>query len=279
MSTTDTASRIETDNAIVELVRLNDLYIDRRFQRVLSDAFVSRLVDKFDKNLVGVLDVNMRADGTLSLIDGQHRREALLHLGWTETLCLIHDLTLEQEADRFVKLQRERLHMHAAEVFKAAVFAGEPRAVAIAAIVEAHGFQVSKSNTTAGCISSAGALQKVYEQYGARVLTDTIATIRIAWGIADGRARTGLMIRGLGQFLAAFQTLDREALATQLEILPASSLIRRSHGIREGSGGDQSTAMARAILEHWNRGKTTTKRLAASRLGKGTTSMGSWGEQ
>src|SRR5256885_16921269 len=144
------------DSVTVEWLRVRDLSFDPRVNtNPLSVKFIADRVKAFDPDLLGVPDVSQRDDGTYIVLDGQHRREILMQIGWGDkkVQCRVyHGLTIDQEARIFLGRNDSRKPSPVAR-FLAAGQAYKPEAVAINAIVEHIGWRVHEP-TGKGCISA-----------------------------------------------------------------------------------------------------------------------------
>lgn len=99
----------------------------------------------FNQALLRPIEVSRRADGKYAIIDGGGRWVMAQELGITELECRVHEgLTREQEADLFVKFDREIYRVRQVEQFHAALAAGNPTVVAIDDAIKPH-YDVGKS--------------------------------------------------------------------------------------------------------------------------------------
>ena len=90
----------------VRVIPIDKLFVDERYQRSLGATWVSERAPAFDELMLGVGAVSLRADGTLALLDGQHRVELCRVVGSPTMLFRVYeDLTPEDEARLFVALK------------------------------------------------------------------------------------------------------------------------------------------------------------------------------
>lgn len=242
-----------------EIVPIENLTIDD-YQRPLT-TFVEKIVANFSPALVGTLCVSERSKTKFAVIDGQTRAEGMRRLGMTEVPCLVyHDLTREQEAQLFVRIQRERRGVTSSARFKAEVISGDPSAMEINKLVEAQGFLIDQNVKSANAISAVAALEFVY--HGARagkkakqdrhpdLLVTVLETIKGAWPKLPETAKNAYIIRGLGYyFVNEGKGVDREKLVTKLSKISPSALAKRAENLRDGEGmtGMSPAYMSRAI--------------------------------
>lgn len=251
-----------------EIVPLKHMIVDA-YQRPLT-SFVEKIADpdNYDPALIGTLCVSERSKTKYALIDGQTRAEGMKRHGETEAPCIVYvNLSLQQEAQLFAKFQTERRGMTSASRFKAEVIAGDPTAVAIEKVLEEQGFFVDHNSIEPGALRAVAALEYVYRgtmdrryKGGAHsdpdLLADTLDTIKLAWPKLPDTAKSALMIRGLGWYIARdpdgksrSTALDMDKLADRLSKVTPSDLAKRAEALREGRGmsGNSPSYMAEAI--------------------------------
>lgn len=132
-------------------LRIADLVIDDRFQRQLNDKSW-RQIDRIAKAFtwshfspVLVAPVGER----YSIIDGQHRTHAAKLVGLTEVPAMLLDLDDAGQARAFAAVNGMATAVSAAQVYRAALVAGEPWALAAERAVERAGAQLMSYNATA----------------------------------------------------------------------------------------------------------------------------------
>src|SRR3990167_4119708 len=90
------------------------------YQRTLDEARVKKIVDNYDPHLIGTILVARRSDGSLWVIDGQHRVAALRLLGHSVVLATVYaDTTDAGEALLFVAANSNRGPPNQWEKFRA----------------------------------------------------------------------------------------------------------------------------------------------------------------
>lgn len=250
-----------------EVVPLKHMIVDA-YQRPLT-SFVDKIVHNFDPALVGTLCLSERSRTKFAVIDGQTRAEGMKRLGLVVAPAIVYvNLTRQQEAALFAKFQTERRGMTSATRFKAQVIAGDTHAGIIDAIVKDCGFAVNHSSEP-NALKAVAAMEFVYwGTFGRKgksvqpdpdLLRDTLYVIRQAWPKLPDTAKSAVMIRGLGFFLArepgsGFR-LDRtsevniDRLVQRLGRVTPSDLAKRAEALREGRGmsGNSPAYMAEAI--------------------------------
>jgi hypothetical protein len=157
------------------------LQIDPSYQRSIengeSKTLIKAIASKWDWGLCQPLVVARRGDGSLFVIDGQHRLEAAKLRGDIAQLpCVVSDSReASAEAAQFVALNRNRRPLAALDVFRASLASGADEAHAILAALEAAGLSLAPhSNHTAwkpGMVSNIGGIERAWKRLGAAVTT------------------------------------------------------------------------------------------------------------
>lgn len=230
-----------------EILDVGELFVDDAYQRPLT-TFAVRIERNFEPALVGTLVVSARPQGRYAIVDGQTRAAAIVNLAARDEApigvpCLVYrGLDQAAEARLFARLQKERRGVASAHRFRAAVVAGEERALAITAIAERAGYTIGPAGTKE--LASVAALEAVYRR-GAEILERTLTTLRRSW---PSVIPSGDIIRGLG-YLLAQEPIDDERMAAHLHAVTPDELKRRASALLEGMGGAGSREryMAQAI--------------------------------
>jgi hypothetical protein len=127
-------------------IRPADVVTDRRAQRALDTKRVDGMVANFKPASFGVPSVSVRADGSITVIDGQHRFAALCEMGRGNVGidCLTYEgLTLAEEAQLFKELNDSK-NLTPSDLFRVAVTAGDPVAVAANRALELRGWTAER---------------------------------------------------------------------------------------------------------------------------------------
>lgn len=218
-----------------QYVRLDDLNVDPSYQRHLYESRLGVMTSSFDPDRLLTIVVSRRADGSLWIIDGQHRCEALRRMGKSIVLADVREgLTHEREAILFWQLNSGASRPTAWEQFQARVTGKEPNALAIVAIVERHGFHVGRVTEDRG-IQAVGALESVFNMGR---LDKVMAIISTAWPM-DRTAREASIIHGLGNFLLSYDNQEHYDDGRILEVLDKispSQILRRAKEIELETG-------------------------------------------
>jgi len=208
----------------VKLMDITNLTSDKLYQRPLDMARVERIA----KNYLTIAEnppvLNVRANGDIAIVDGQHTVAANLYLEKTEMLCKVlnESLTVNEEAFLFVYLNEEQKQPSNRAKLKARYRAGDPYLVKFNDIVQKYGFTLNwdedKSNKE---VNSIYALIKPYDIYsieGERHLNNVFKLLKDAW---KGRreAALGKYIGGMSVFVKTYKDFVKENYADVKEAL------------------------------------------------------------
>lgn len=257
------------------VIALKHMIVDA-YQRPLT-SFVDKIEHEYNPALIGTLCVSERSKTKYALIDGQTRAEGMKRVGETDAPCIVYvGLSLADEAELFAKFQTERRGMTSATRFKAEVIAGHPEAVEVDAVVREAGYMVDHNSNDANALRAVAALEYVFRgTYGRprgrasesqggharhadpELLGAVLTTLRAAWPELPDTAKSAVMIRGLGWYLARDPAtgrpreseIDMGRLVDRLGKVTPSELAKRAEALREGRGmsGNSPAYMAEAI--------------------------------
>lgn len=223
-------------------------------------------MSKYDLDAIGILTVSLKPDGTLLVLDGQHRLKALLELGlpeWPVKCHVYKGLTDAQDSALFRRLNDTR-RPTAYDDFRHGVREGDPECVGITEIVESVGLHIEDQHRD-GAIACVTALRNVYRSSNGRpndsALRDALETAIAAWG-RRADAVEGHIIHGLGLvFREHGDEIDRAVLIKKLAKFPGgpAGLLGRARSLREIRTGTIARLVAAIAVESYNRGKRSGK--------------------
>jgi hypothetical protein len=205
---------VEIDGATEEIagmpgewgtVEVDELRIDSSYQRPVTAQGlrnIQHIARYFDwrrfSPLIGVLN----DDGTVSVIDGQHRATAAKARGITRLPVYLVKCSSEQAAAAFAAINGQITSVKTQDVFKAKVSAGEPGALALKKILDAAEVTIvpNKAIYRKGETASLSSLERALDRYGAELL---ILTLQCITQTGDGNPGliTGPMINGIARAL------------------------------------------------------------------------------
>lgn len=245
---------------IVE-IQAADLWVDEEIQRKLVKARVTRLAEEMDLDSLGVVTVNRRKSGRMSLVDGQHRHATLRRLGMLDwsLRCQVYDgLTRSEEAALFRRLNDTR-KPSAYDDFRAGLVAGDTECVEIRAAAHSVGLEIA-SYCGDGKITCVSSLQRLYRKAKGNsegVLRDTLGTAVASWGLTAG-AVEGKIFEGLGLVLLAHNgEIDKRSLVKKLNKYEGGpgGLLGHAKALRELKTGALFRHVADVVVDLYNSGR------------------------
>lgn len=240
---------------------VKDLIVDPRYQRELDEKRVKRMVENFNPNLLGVLQVTETpVPNQYAVWEGQHRLELLRRLGIDTVWCQISDdadgvHTSEDQALLFEQAQKERKNLSWDDLHKSRCFRNDKDSADIEQIVNTLGFRVG--GATDRSIGAVGSLYEIYKNYGPDTLQSSIYTAAQAWHAAHGRGAFGdRILRGLAHFYRAYegQGVDPDDVARALKNETPKGLIQAAGQKSRGATGTNAyREFSRVVANVYNR--------------------------
>lgn len=245
-------------------VPLKDIRLDSAYQRDLDSSRVNRLMRDYDPQLAGALILSARA-GLLWCVDGQHRMAAMKELGLAHANAVVFEgLTQRQEADLFIKYNRNRKTLLAWDWFKAELVAGHEEALAITTICNRAGFQIEKTASHTA-IQAVNAVRRIYRLGDDALLTDTLDAVKRHW-LGKTSALSAAVLEGLAIFYHSCRPepqYDDKRTEGIFESLPPLVLMNRAREIAAKQMKDSLTPalFAEAIRDRYNERLGAKKKL------------------
>lgn len=250
----------------LEFIALDRLQVDPDYQRVITGPKSRRLivgmVREWDWALCLPLLVSRRADGSLWVVDGQHRLSGACERGDIQHLPCVVQPALDSalEARVFVGLNTKRQSLSQADLFAGQLAMGDPAAKAIAHLLEETGWRNVRSLSTdswkPGDLSCAPMLVKQFATNGAAAVRTALTILRTAY---PGTVVTCpayllqaliVLVRAEGKVRGRYADRDPSELARAMAGLPASHWLARGLNLRQANPAlTQITAIAAAIAE------------------------------
>lgn len=244
-----------TGQAILEWIGVNDLKVDD-YQRKVSSPHVRAIVRNFNSDTFGIITVALREDGSLYVVDGQHRVIAIRSMQAEgdnqEVQCVvIAGWTSVQEAQFFSESQRNRKGITPGQAHNAEVYAQDEVAVAIETAVRNAGFRISgQVDGEGGQIKAVGALYRITRAYGAAILSNTLLICAAAWG-TDNPPQDNT-INGVSLFIFMYPSLNYQRLVDKLGEETEDSLISKSKSISASMNYRLQDAIAQELFNRYN---------------------------
>jgi hypothetical protein len=176
---------------VLDYVPLSELVFDPAYQRPIERrgrANIEAIAAGFDWGRFSPLVVSRRADGTLAVIDGQHRAHAAALLGFAQVPAMIVSLSLQDEARAFAQINGQVTKLTPLQIYRAALAAREAWALGCDRAVTAAGCRMMTSNRSAsekkaGEVYAIGTVRKLVDQKAGRYLTAALTGLRESgWG-------------------------------------------------------------------------------------------------
>jgi hypothetical protein len=245
-----------------EILRVGDLQVDGYVQRTYNANHAENLAKDWDPEQIGIFKVSRRESGAVYVLDGQHRRGAMLKLGMDDDkiFALVYlGLTKAEEAQIFLRDNVNNRKPTVVDIFRLQVAAEVPEAVEINDVLREHGLHVALAGD-AHSISAVGALRWLYDMGGVKAIDRTLSMIADAWGPEVRSAREGNLLKGMGYVLLNVSggKLDVSSLAHKLGAAgkPAQILgAARAHKVATGQALWRE--VAGVIVATYNKGRTT----------------------
>lgn len=241
----------------LEMIALEKLHVDRAvdggYARSPSEDRLKKRRKDWDLRKVGTIEVSQRVDGTLWLIDGQHRREIALERGIDQLPALVHyGLTPEEEADLYLG-KADALPQQALSQFMARLRRGDREARAIKSAVESVGLKIGADYRMAhsddGTVIAIGRLERIHAIATGAGMREVLMLAKDAWGL-DHRAYQQAMLEAVFQFWAAFHTLyDRDRLVARLKEVGVEGVSSRAYAIK--SHGEWPKTVDALVVALW----------------------------
>lgn len=169
----------------------DELNIDDSYQRSTdtgaSQTLIKKIASNWDWRMCMPLVVSKRDDGSLWVLDGQHRLAAAQLRGDISFLpcCVGVYGGVADEAAMFVAMNRQRRAMNRLDDFHAAIASGDDEAQQIANLITEAGFTVSRKTGSQswvpGEVAFTTAIAKVLRKHGAAVCTRALTTMAEAF--------------------------------------------------------------------------------------------------
>lgn len=231
-------------------IATDDLFVDTAYQRELNEAAITRYVNGFDANMFEPLTVNERKNGsakpTYALLDGQHRKTVAKKLGMKNVTCRVLRVDAEMEAQLFIRLNKDRIHLSQVSAFKAELAAKNPAAIEIRKCLADRDLVIGNERMASATqsINAVNTLQKVYARGGYVRLARLLDTIILSWPEDEPSRFVGQLLHGLDDFLGSLNAPDTNKIAEKLARTTPQQLLskaaKRWHGHRMLGQTDQS---------------------------------------
>lgn len=249
----------ETEMGDIEVVRIDDLNVDHAYQRDLDAGLVQRIAANWDLVASGPIVVSKRPDGSLWIVNGQHRAAAAKVAGETEILAQVKsvsNMTPDQarvyEAELRLKGNTRRTDK-SQERFRAQVAARHPDSLAIVEIASKFNTRINPWPDSKHGINSVSAVERLYRKNNGVLLTRVFEFIRDAFGEVSGPFASVAMLSAVSWLLERHdQEMNRSRMVERLGVEGIESIDRKARAHKGAMGGALWTNYYRAIIEIYN---------------------------
>ena len=223
----------------LELIPINELVCDQKYQRELSQKQVKKIVKNFTPYQINPVKVSRR-DGKNYVINGQHTMEIIAQISEsheTPVWCMIYDeMDYTTEATVFAEQMKYVRALTPYEVFIAKLEAGNQDSLMIKAIVEQYHLVIGKESQD-GMICAIKALEDIYDKLGIDILSRTIRVNVNTWG-GNVKSLSGNMLKGLAILLATYDDgIKDDVFIDKLGAMSLKELIRTGNERKRGPFG------------------------------------------
>lgn len=242
-----------------EILSVDVLFVDDRYQRPVT-TIADQIAEHFERALLEPLLVSRRKRDRYAIADGQNRWAGAKRIGERWLWCRVMRLTPQEEARIFSALQAQRKNIRPLERFKADVFAGNPEAIAVSALLRRHGVvtsEVSGAYSSEDSLAAITAVRRGWARYGDERMDRVFEIVRAAFPGERGRW-VGEVINGLAAFLSRHEKdidVPRLVAALSNDIGSVRELLARSAAKRRGAGmgGGSQVYTVRVIEDAYRR--------------------------
>ncbi len=175
----------------LENCRIGDLNVDPSYQRSIevgsSPSLIRKIAMFWDWSLFHPLAVSRRVDGSLWVVDGQHRLAAAkLRRDLYDIPCVVTAYASQaDEAASFVAMNVQRRALSALDLFRAALAAGDETATQITALLDQSGLTLAPhSNHSAwrpGMVSNISGIRNAFRSFGPKPTLSALQALSAAW--------------------------------------------------------------------------------------------------
>lgn len=243
-------------------IELSKLQVDTSYQREVSMTLVEQIRRNWDEVASELILVSKREDGTLWIVNGQHRTAAAGLRGdakiWAR---VVEGLGPEQEAALRLKTN-VRLGDRPQERFRAQLRAGDPESVRIVKILDQVGTQIVTGPNQDFGITAVAAVEALYRVDEGALLQETLESLKRTFGEVGGKYATAMLMRAVAWFILKHRgqaNLDR--IETELKGMGPAAFDRRARTVAATMSGPLWLNAYRALVELYNEGLGEKSRL------------------
>jgi hypothetical protein len=170
----------------LEWIAVERLAIDESYQRATDSPASRRLINRIKQgwnwSFCQPLVVSRRTDGSLFVIDGQHRLSGAIGRGDIPHLpCVV--VTDADEAQTFIALNTQRQKLSQGDIFNAMLAAGDDAAKTTATILDETGWKLTRNHTISvtGRLNCAPMIARAVRKIGECPVRNALTALREAY--------------------------------------------------------------------------------------------------
>lgn len=234
------------------------IFVDHNYQREIKPNMVQKILKGFDWKKFGCLSLVEHPDGRFSVYDGQHRwKAAMVHPGVDDVPgSIVKAESIAEEASAFLGVNRDRTAVTVVEKFWAGITAGDAQMIRIRDVLARAGCEVVASPGPASDSSktnAVSAVERAINYYGERAVVVSLTILREAWR-DDFGALNGTIIQAVARLARGNKEMDPERMREKLQARSRKQLTADAEAIRKISGGAPDVALAKTLVEIYNKG-------------------------
>ncbi len=246
----------------LEWIGVDRLLVDTEYQRRADGSASRRIIGGMLKEwkwpLCQPLAVSRRVDGSMYVLDGQHRLEGARQRGDIPHLpcVVVSGIERAAEASTYIDLNTARQKLSENDKFLGMLAAGDPDAITISRLLEVTSWTITRKNNTShwnpGELQCAPMLARLLGQRGEHALRFALGTLRAAYP-DTGVRNSATMLKALVDVFteSVNRGITANTICERLGKTPPSGWISRAHHYREKNSNlclTQIGALAAVIL-------------------------------
>ena len=257
-ATTSTAPAADT-STYIDAVSVQDMFVDPSYQRELDVPRARRMAEKWERPLVGVIEVSDRGPAQhprFAVVDGQHRfAAAKLRDAAAVLVANVHvGLNVRDEAHLFYAIDAKRTRLTTWDRWNARRGSGDPTVLAVDDIAHTLGLQVDNAPTN-GNIRCVSTCEKILQLGGRTLLRETLELVVEVWGV-EPEAFDAPLLHGTSYVLYHYGSeLDTTRLADAMVDCSPRQFKAKAIALREYERGTMPKLAALVIVSSYNRTK------------------------
>lgn len=240
-------------------IAVDTIDVDSNYQREIRPVLVEKILKKFSWSKFGAIVLAAHDSGRFTVIEGQHRwKAACLHPDVTDVpAVIVAAAETKDEAESFIAINRDRMSVSSVEQYWAGLTAGDETAIAISKVLQSAGCDVvpSQGHYRPNLTNSISAIDRCLKRYGHGATRRALLVIRAAWP-DEAKVLRVTLITALARIVRANEkTIHDPDLVASIRRESFAKLTAHAEAFRKLSGGSAETALCKAIVELYNKGK------------------------